>query len=256
MTGSWLASWHPEPDGRPVLLCLPPAGAGCGQFREWQRVLGDDIAVIGVQLPGREARWADPDPASVDEVVGGVAADLSTLIPAEHPLVVYGHSFGGLLGYEITRSLRKERDQRVRALVVAACRPPHHWTGPGRGLAENDRALAGLLDDRGLSADDLDEDSRELMLDVLRRDARLSLTYTGVDLTAVDCAMEAWGGEMDRTVLPEHVRGWRDYAAGDFRSRMFPGGHYFGLDTPAETPALLHDLATGPSTSPSTGGRA
>lgn len=247
MTGDWLVPWHPRPPERPLLLCLPPAGAGCGQFREWQEALGDEFAVVGVQLPGREERWADPEPASVGEVVAGVTAEVSALVPAEHPLMIYGHSFGGLLGYEIARSLREERDQFVPALVVAACRPPHHWTGSGLGLAEDEQALAGLLDERGLDADELDEDSRELMLDVLRRDARLSLTYAGGDPAPVDCAMEAWGGEQDRTVLPDHVRGWRDYAAGDFQVRMFAGGHYFGLDDPATTTALLRELATSPS---------
>src|SRR5688500_2256798 len=131
MAGTWLTSWTPEPFSRPVLLCLPQAGAGCGQFRPWQRHLGTDLSVVGVQLPGREARWADPEPSDVEEVVAGVTRELVAALPPNQPIVIYGHSFGGLLGYEITRRLGTAYGRWPNTLVVAACRPPHMWVGAG-----------------------------------------------------------------------------------------------------------------------------
>jgi surfactin synthase thioesterase subunit len=243
--GSWLMPWHPQPDRCPVLLCLPPAGAGCGQFRSWQAALGGSVSVIGVQLPGRENRWADPDPSSVSGVVDAVVAEVAELVPPSHPIVVFGHSFGALLGYEIARSLRAGRDQRLLGLVVAACIPPGCWADAGLGLINEKGELARLLDARGFGADDLDEDTREVMLDVLSRDARLSLSFTGDDLTAVDCPLEAWGGAEDMIVSAGDLPGWRDYAAQTFRARLFPGGHYFCLDDPQPALALL-----GPMTVP------
>ncbi len=245
MARGWLVPWHPRPDRRPALLCLPPAGAGCGQFGTWQAAFGDAVSVIGAQLPGRETRWADPPPDTVEEAVGSVADELTELIPPELPVVVFGHSFGGLLGYEIARRLG--RDGRwPGALVVAACRPPHHWVGAGRGLVDDDRELARLLDDRRLGDEDLDEDSRELMLDVLRQDARLSLTYTDPAGARVECPLEAWGGRDDPTVLPGQVAGWREYAAGSFRDRVLAGGHYFCLESAEPARGLLAALLTAP----------
>jgi surfactin synthase thioesterase subunit len=229
MSGSWLVPWHQHPDQRPMLLCVPPAGAGCGQFVSWQAELGDDVSVLGVQLPGREARWADPEPASMDDAVAGICAELAKLGSPDQPIVIFGHSFGALLGYEIAKYLRQKRGSWPHAVVVAACRPPHMWVGAGQGLVDDEGELARLLDARGLGADDLDEDSRDLMLEVLRRDARLSRSYRGGHDQAVGCALEAWGGEDDDTVTAEQVVGWRHYAAAGFRSRMFPGGHYFYL---------------------------
>lgn len=232
MAGSYLVPWHPRPDSRPLLLCLPPAGAGCGQFRMWQRTLGDSVSVVGVQLPGRESRFAEPEPPSFDAAVAAIAAELAALVPAEHPVVVFGHSFGALIGYQTVRRLRAGRGQNVRALAVAACRAPDRWIGAGRGLAGDDEALAGLLADRGLGEDDIDEDSREALLDVLRRDVRLSLSFGDSEPGPVDCAVHAWGGEQDRTVTAEDLAGWQDYAAAGFQRREFPGGHYFCLQEP------------------------
>ena len=243
MAGSWLVTWHPEPARHPLLLCLPPAGAGCAQFRAWQEALGSGVSVAGVQLPGRETRWGDPPPESIDAAAAAVVAAVAALVPPWHPVVVFGHSFGALLGYEIVRALRRDRGQRVAALVVAACRPPDRWAGAGRGLVDDDAELAGLLDARGLAADDLDQDTRELMLAVLRRDAQLSLSYTGSGLAAVDCDLEAWAGEDDATVPPPEMADWRRYAGAGFRTRRFAGGHYFCLDDPAPVLPLLADLA-------------
>ncbi|GAA3269377.1 MULTISPECIES: thioesterase II family protein [Dactylosporangium] len=239
MAGPWLVAWHPRPAERPLLVCLPPAGAGCVQFRAWQHALGDAVAVAGVQLPGRETRWSDPPAESMDAAVAAIAAEVAALVPADHPIVVFGHSFGALIGWELVRTLRRERGQRVEALVVAACKPPDRWVGAGRGLVEDDDELATLLDTRGLGADDLDEDTRELMLAVLRHDARLSMSFTGAGLAPLDVPLEAWVAEADPTVPPADMTDWRRYAGAGFTARRFPGGHYFCLDDPAPVLPIL-----------------
>lgn len=245
MAGTWLMTWQQRPTGRPVLLCVPPAGAGCAQFRTWQEELGNSISVVGVQLPGRENRWLEPYPRSVEEVVDAVVGELSELLRPGHPMVVFGHSFGALLGYEITKALVHRDVTTPQALVVAACRPPEHWEGSGRRLADDgDEDLEKLLNARGLDPDDLDVDTRELLLHALRKDARLSASYDPRGRREVDCLLEAWGGEKDETVLPQHVADWSPYAAGKFRRRLFPGGHYFCLKDHASALALL-----GPMTS-------
>src|SRR5260370_9975656 len=170
---------------------------------------------------------------------GGVVAEGAGPVRADQPRVGFGHSFGALLGYEIARSLRTGRGQRLRGLVVAAWVPPGRWVGAGLGLVRDKSELTRLLDARGLGVDHLDEETREGMLDVLSRDARLSLSFAGDDLAAVDCPLEAWGGEQDMIVSAGDLSGWRDYAAQTFRARMFAGGHYFCLDDPQPALALL-----------------
>ncbi|WP_327365641.1 thioesterase II family protein [Streptomyces sp. NBC_01217] len=244
MGGAWLAPWRSPEPGQPVLVCLAPAGAGCGQYRPWQSVLGPEVSVIGVQLPGRERRWAEPPAATVDEVVTAVVDELLGLVPATCPLMVFGHSFGGLLGYEITRRLGEVHGRWPATLVVAACRPPQLWIGAGRGLVDDDEELVALLDVRGLGDEELDEDSRELMLEVLREDARLSMTYTDATAARIHTSVEAWGGEGDETVTAAHLTGWRRVTAGDFRRRRFPGGHYFTAERAELVLPALRELST------------
>jgi surfactin synthase thioesterase subunit len=200
------------------------------------------VSTIGVQLPGREDRWAEAMPSTVDEAVGAVAAELAELVPVSQSVVVFGQSFGGLLGYELTRRLGESHGRWPSALVVLACRPPHLWVGAGRGLVEDEAELRRLLDLRGLRDDELDDDSRELMLDVLRCDAQLSLGYTDPCGARLECPLYAWGGSADQLVAPHHLDGWAAYAAASFVRWQLPGGHHLPDDAAAMVIAGLRSL--------------
>jgi surfactin synthase thioesterase subunit len=238
--GPWLVSWHPTPDRRPTLLCLPTAGSGCGRYRAWQGMLGDGVSVVGVQLPGRENRWQDPFPSTLAEAAEAVTAEVAELLSPETPLVVFGESLGGLLGYEVIRLL-EERGRPPAALVIAACEPPHVWSATEH-LRVGDDALRKLLDTGELSADDLDEDSLEYLLEILRKDARLATTATTPADIQVRSAIHAWGGEDDPLVKPSDLDEWSAYAAKEFTRKQFPGGHHFGTDLAATTLPLLAGL--------------
>lgn len=243
MSGSWLVPFGPQAPGRPVLLCLASAGAGCGQFAAWQDELNAAASVVGVQLPGREGRWAEPMVDKVTDAVGAVVAELPTVVSAEEPLVVFGHSFGALLGYEVVRALEQRNVLSPSVLVAAACRPPRQWIGAGRGLADDESELGRLLDARALDVDsDDDPEARELAMEVLRKDVQLSLSYQDPGKKRLCCALEAWGGENDETVRAEHVMAWKAHTRGAFRCRRFPGGHDFCLPSPGPALAVLTDL--------------
>lgn len=227
-------------DQRPVLLCLPQAGSGCGHFRSWQRLAGEAVTVLGVQLPGREERWLDPPPESVAEVTAAVAAALPAV-----PVVVYGHSLGGLLGYEIARRLG-DLDRWPRALVVAACRSPRRWVGAGRDLLNDETEQARLLAASGINVPGLDEDLRELAAERLRADAQLSMTFRLPAQPQVGCEIYAWGGDADDIVTASQLDEWRDYGIQGAHCETFAGGHQFPFEHADEiVPRLVRLCASG-----------
>jgi surfactin synthase thioesterase subunit len=245
--GTWLVAWQPPVPGVPALVCLPQAGAGCGQYRAWNGSLVPYVAVLGVQLPGREERWGDPPAGQFDDVVSEVTAELVDLLAADTEVLIYGHSFGGLLGFEIARALGHGYGRWPRALVVAACRPPGMWVGAGRGLVDDEAELASLLAARGLGPAVLDPDSRAEMIELLRQDARLSMSYETRGDLALPCHLEAWGGSGDATVTPAQLDQWRRHAGGTFRRRDFPGGHTFHTAHAGAVLTALRELAGVPA---------
>ncbi|MFG2484108.1 MULTISPECIES: thioesterase II family protein [Streptomyces] len=254
--GAWISTWTDDPADRalPALLCLPPAGAGCQQFRPWQPELAGTAQVYGVQLPGRENRWREPMPDSFDEAVEAIAAELVSTV-GNRPLVVFGHSFGGLLGYEVSRRVAP------RALVVSGCRAPGHWDGAGRGIVDDGEELDKLFDTAGLDPELLDEDTRALMVDMLRKDAQLSLSYVHKPGVRLGMPVHAWGADGDETVTSADLDGWAAITTAAFTRHTTTGGHHAVLRHPRpvleQLTALLRAAGadpTAPAPAPTTTG--
>ena len=231
-TGRWLVSWSGTPQGRPTLLCVPPSGSGCGRFRAWQAELGDAVAVVGVQLPGREERLGEPHPSSLEEVVAAVTEQAVELADPDQPLVVFGESFGGLIAYELTRGLA-ERGRRPVAMVLAACEPPHLRRDPEDLVASARQSLAG----RGL-----DDDTTELVIELVRKDGSLVEGYRIPAQPGVDSEVHVWGGDDDDLVAPAQLDEWARFLGREVVRRQFAGGHSFAMGHAVEIPRLLGEI--------------
>ncbi|MFE2514588.1 thioesterase II family protein [Streptomyces mirabilis] len=240
---TYLRTWTNDvPTVRPVLLCLPQAGAGALQFQNWQLRLGSRATVCAVQLPGREDRWGDPAPSGIAEVVETVVAELADAGLLGRPLVVFGDSFGGLLAYEVARAVGPA------ALVVCVCRAPVHWTRQG-GLDDDDvEQLASASVEGSSLPSELVAEMREIAAEVLRRDAVLSTTFRiPPDAEPLRCPVYAWGAVHDEKVTPAQLDDWREVTTGPLHRHDFTGGHRISREDPlallGQLSEVLSDLA-------------
>src|SRR5689334_12985964 len=99
----WLHVAKPVARPQVRMFCFAHAGGGASLFRAWHEALPETVEVCGVQLPGRESRWKEPAIASADRL-------LQSLFPAlrpylDVPAVLYGHSLGSLLAFEVAREM-------------------------------------------------------------------------------------------------------------------------------------------------------
>src|SRR5262249_29407396 len=58
------------------LFCFPFAGGGASAYARWGQRLGPDVAVLPVQLPGREGRMSEPRITDLDALVDDLDAQL------------------------------------------------------------------------------------------------------------------------------------------------------------------------------------
>ncbi|MER7109350.1 thioesterase II family protein [Streptomyces sp. NPDC000229] len=258
--GDWIIGWTTGAvaDGPlPALVCLPPAGAGCRRFGSWQHPLAGTAEVFGVQLPGREDRWHEPMPDTFDQAVDTIVTALTRRLGRSRPLVLYGHSFGGLLAYEVARRTTPY------ALVVSGCRAPARAPGTGRRTAgspvredELDRLLD--TDDPGLDPGQAhglrDLELRELALEMLRKDAALSRSYTHRPEPRLRVPVHVWGADDDATVTPAELDRWAAATTGPLHRRQVPGGHHAVLRRPQQLLAHLAELLRAAAAAPAPAG--
>jgi medium-chain acyl-[acyl-carrier-protein] hydrolase len=224
----WIVRPRPLPDARLRLFLLPHAGAGASFFRGWADALPPQVEVCPVQLPGRENRLREPP---VDRWEPLVAAMSEALVPyLDRPYAVFGHSTGAMLGFEMARSYRRS-GKPLPAHLFPSGRPAPHlprmlftYDLPEDEFIESVRALGGIPDEllqhRELMA---------LMLPILRADMAVNELYGHREEPPLDVPITAYGGLDDPRAQREHLEAWAQHTTGAFRTRFFPGDHFYLL---------------------------
>jgi surfactin synthase thioesterase subunit len=175
-------------------------------------------------------RWS---PSTLDEVLRAVTDEVSTLVDPAQPLVLFGESFGGLVAYEVTRRLGA-KGRWPTALVLAACEPP---------MLRGDPADVEAFVRSGLATTELDEDSAEQMLELVRRDVRLTVGYEPPAVPGVETEVHVWGGDGDELATAGKLDAWGAFLGRTVARRQFSGGHVFAMHHTAEITRALGSLA-------------
>lgn len=100
------------------LICIPYAGGGASKFIGWQKEFENKIEVLPIQLPGRENRMGEKCLTDCREVVSGIIEEILPLVK-ENDFSIFGHSMGGIIGYELAKELEKEHNIKAKYLFVS-----------------------------------------------------------------------------------------------------------------------------------------
>ncbi|MFD0634877.1 thioesterase II family protein [Catenulispora yoronensis] len=166
---------------------VPRGRTGASAFRDWRGALPADWRFTVVNLPGREGSYGAPFATDMAAVADDIAAELLDFrAGTASPLVLFGHSMGGLLALLVAARVP------TAALVVAACAPPgaHRYRyDPGDSRPDDDAlredvaealAAAGiteLIDEAADGVDELLAEMVELAVPALRADIELLTSF-------------------------------------------------------------------------------
>lgn len=224
---NWILRGRPDPQARLRLFCLPYAGGGASIFRDWSRALPAFVEICPVQLPGRENRFGEKPYAAFDELLSALT---DAILPyLDKPYAIFGHSMGGLLGFELIRALRRQGESQPAYFFVSAYRAPD--------IPERDDPIHELPDERfkaelarmkGTPAAVLEnEELLQIVTPTLRADLRVCFVYAYTDEPPLSCPVAAFAGIQDEKVPPTDMEAWRRHVANQFSLHVFPGDHFF-----------------------------
>lgn len=226
-------------DDRPSLLCLPYAGGAASVYRTWPTLL-PEFAVHTVELPGHGRRISEQPPHRISDLVELLGGEL-VRADRHHPTVMYGHSMGGLLAYELTRWLRRTGRRQPGALVIGGRCAAHLDTerDPIAALPDDDFADA-IVKMGGTPPEVMRQQAlRELVLPILRADLTAVETYRWQPGPPLDVPIVAVGGVDDGTVSATQLAGWAAHTTAGFECHQVAGDHFFLRSAATEVARLI-----------------
>jgi surfactin synthase thioesterase subunit len=214
--------------GDVALICFSHAGGGAAQFHAWQHLVGPNLHVVAVQLPGRGGRFREALVKSLALAADAIASALCAREMSRFAL--FGHSLGGLLAFEVARRCIRHFARRPEHLFVAGATPPPCVCDVERISHLSDADLLGaVVDMNGLPADisSTERQTAELMLPTLRADLALEETYTYESDDQFDVPITSLAGNADAVVPPQIMQRWDSVTRGTCRTVTFDGDHFF-----------------------------
>lgn len=249
----WLAGFGHRADPALRVVALPYAGGRCTIYRDWPRLLSEDIEVVAVQYPGRGARSAERPLVDAKSAATQIAEALRPLL--DRPYAIFGHCLGALIGFELARHLAGTGRPPLRLLVSARQAPDLPWPHQTVSDLPADELLAALTGMGGTPEDLLEVPGLlDRALPAFRADIRMEERYQYAPGPSLECPISVYGGR-DDTVPAETLVGWDRQTVATTAVTWFPGGHFF-LDTKRSALArqiesdLRADLTPAPTQGP------
>lgn len=218
----------PRPGADVRLFCFPYAGGGARAYTPWARELPGEVELVALRPPGRETRIGEPPYRSLGPLVSELA-EVVRPWTADKPYLLYGHSMGALVAYELTRRFRDAGIASPAKLVVSGRRAPHAGREVERLHDLPDDDLVDALDRLGGTPDAV-LDNREVMsllLPTIRADLAVVEGYDHVPGPPLSVPVSAYGGRDDPWVDAASLAAWARHTVGPFRAVQVPGAHFF-----------------------------
>lgn len=226
------------------LVCLPFAGAGASFFYPWTEMAGDGVQVVAVQLPGREWRLAEEPYRDVAKAADGLFPEIARELGGGGPVMLFGHSLGAVLAYELAHRFCSHPGFEVARLFVSGS--PGPWT-------RRTRRATGLPDDEFLDRvgefAEYDPETlrnpevRELILPALRADVEMHEEYLPSTDDPLPAPVISVRGRDDQLVTAEAAAEWIRATSREFGLVNVPGGHMYLVREPGRVLRLAQDAA-------------
>ncbi|MBC9250736.1 hypothetical protein A9179_10655 [Pseudomonas alcaligenes] len=215
------------------LFCLAHAGASAMAYARWRKRLPRWLEVCPLELPGRGARLHEPLSENLSALLASLVAEWRR--ECHGPYLLWGHSLGALLAYELAHGLIVAGQGAPLALFASASRAPARRLQAPRLTACSDGELLGSL--AGFASL-----PREL-LPVLRSDFALAESYHYQRRAPLPCALHVLGARGDG-LSEDDLRAWRRETRGDFTLEWLEGDHAYLRPREDEVLSLIEFHAT------------
>jgi pyochelin biosynthetic protein PchC len=198
-------------------------------FQSWRQWLPSDTDLCAVTLPRETRTSAAKSREELEQrwerLIEHTIGRLEPLLKI--PFVLFGHSMGALLAYEIARRSQL-RGRKAQNLIVSARAAPQNRVISGVREMSDSELMHYLVLLGGTSPGVFkDPELCAMVVAQVRDDMGLCDAYAPGKLDRLNTPLTIFGGNADPTVSMKQLDGWRELTIGRTAMHIFPGGHFY-----------------------------
>jgi len=212
------------------LILFHHAGGSVSFYNSWPSLFSKHFDLIGVQLPGREDRFAEPFIGEMSQLIDTLTSDI---IPElNEPFVLFGHSLGGIISYELARRLEMEGFSPSH-LFISSIRSPYCFYNSDHCFSNyvdlTDSELQQKLKQYGATPEDVFQEPEllKLVINILRNDYKILCNYTFYEHKKLTCPVSVFYGDEDHEVNEKNLVSWSQVTNGVTKIYRYAGGHFY-----------------------------
>lgn len=208
------------------LFCFPYAGASAMVYQRWRRKVPNWLDIKPVELSGRGIKMLEPLAADWETLTATLIREIASDI--RQPYVLFGHSLGALIAFEVAHGLHRRGLPLPAALIVSGTHAPSRRDNQRFEQLDSDaQLLAEMQRLNGTEAAILaSKELMDLTLPVLRADFKLCARYRRQVRPLLPMPLHVFAGSDDET-SDETLRAWQMETTADFSLHYFNGDHFF-----------------------------
>ncbi|MFP4165216.1 MAG: thioesterase II family protein [Chitinispirillaceae bacterium] len=146
----------------------------------------------------------------------------------DKPVVLYGHSMGSKIAFELAHILSRRGVELLRVVVSGGAAPDLESRSPTLYKLEDEAFVEEFRRLKGTPEEVLNnQDLMRLIIPFVRADYTLNDTYNFTEGEPLDCPITALGGTDDPDVNEMEIRGWERHTKSQFTYSMYSGDHFF-----------------------------
>jgi surfactin synthase thioesterase subunit len=194
-------------------------------YRHWAAAL-PEIEVYPIEIPGHGTRLGEPLVYQMKDLLDLLLGVMSRLL--DKPLVLFGHSLGAHIAYQLAVRLAKIGRGPSFLIVSSAIAPGCDQPARMKGADSDDRLIRWIQEIGGTPSEVTENsDLVDLIIPIIRADLDLMNSIDPHDTQKLNCDIAAFGGIDDRFINDTQLREWKNLTVGRFSLDRFPGGHFY-----------------------------
>lgn len=219
---------------------IPYAGASVNVYYRWKRWLPKEYELCLNELAGRGSRYNECFYQSVHQAAVDIAERMIAQL-GEDEYILFGHSMGALVAYEVYYELRNQGVKAPKHMFFSGRRAPQILCRKCNIEKMDDKTFLSMVEALGgIQKEFYKEEIVNVFLPIMRADFTMIEGYLYLpQKLKIECNVGVLYGLDDVSLSLEEVSRWKEVCGNNVSFFEFPGGHFFINNSPEKIVSLI-----------------